>query len=98
MITRVFRVKVNKEFIDDFENDYENISIPLVKSQKGFVSVETGKPINDNAEYLMISHWDNLESLKSFVGSSYQEALIPHGMEKYVQQCWVNHYETDVQS
>lgn len=43
----------------------------------------------------MISHWKDIESLKSFVGKSWEEALIPKGMEKYVQQCWLHHYETE---
>lgn len=95
MITRIFRVQVHKEHMLEFESDYKNISIPLVKSQEGFISVETGKPLNEKNEYLMISHWKDIESLKSFVGKSWEEALIPKGMEKYVQQCWLHHYETE---
>ena len=93
MITRIFRVQVYKEHISAFESDYKNISIPLVKSQKGLISVETGFPLeNDSNEYVMISHWKDIEALKSFVGELWEEALIPKGMEKYVQQCWVHHY------
>ena len=95
MITRLFRVQVYKDHLAEFENDYINISVPLVKAQKGFISVETGRPINNNNEYLMISHWKDIDSLKSFVGETWEQALIPKGMEKYVQQCWVHHYETE---
>jgi len=96
MITRVFRVQIHKECIAEFENDYKNVSVPLVKSQKGLVSVETGRPLDNHSnEYIMISHWSDIESLKQFVGESWQEALIPHGMEKYIKQCWIHHYETE---
>lgn len=96
MITRIFRVEINQEFVADFVNDFKNISVPLVESQKGLVSVETGSSIDSkNNEYIMISHWDDIASLKQFVGEDWQEALIPHGMEKYVKQCWVYHYETE---
>lgn len=96
MITRIFRVQIHKEYVADFEKAYEEVSIPLVKSQKGFVSLSTGSPMTkENLEYVMISHWESLEALKKFVGEDWQEALIPKGMEKYVDQCWLHHYESD---
>ena len=99
MITRIFRVKVYEEYVTDFEKAYKEVSIPLVKSQKGFESLTTGKPIiKENLEYVMISHWKDLQSLKNFVGEDWQEALIPDGMEKYVNECWIHHYESDQNS
>jgi len=96
MIMRIFRIDVHREYISEFEMDYKKISIPLVKSQKGIISVKTGKPISkENTEYIMITCWENLEYLKSFIGKSWSKALIPTGMEKYVKNCWVHHYEND---
>ncbi|TQV87922.1 antibiotic biosynthesis monooxygenase family protein [Aliikangiella coralliicola] len=96
MITRVFRIQVHKEYVNEFEHDYKNISVPLVKSQRGLLSVETGKTLSEGIdEYIMISRWQDIDMLKAFVGESWQKALIPSGMEKYVQQCWVEHYETE---
>lgn len=96
MISRIFRVQAHKENTPEFENDYKNVSLPLVKAQKGLISVETGEPLSkDNNEYIMISHWSDRDSLKAFVGKSWQEALIPDCMEKYIQECWVHHYETE---
>ncbi len=96
MITRIFRVKVHKNCADEFEKAYKEVSIPLVKSQKGFESLSTGKPLTDKSlEYVMISYWKDLESLQNFVGENWEAALIPDGMEKFVDDCWLHHYIKD---
>ncbi|WP_196137453.1 antibiotic biosynthesis monooxygenase family protein [Aliikangiella sp. G2MR2-5] len=96
MIIRVFRVKVQKESSKAFERDFESISVPLVKSQTGVISVEFGRALSDfDNEYIMISHWSDIDSLKQFAGDSWQQAMIPHGMEQYIKECWVYHYESE---
>ena len=34
MIVRIFRVRIHGELKEDFENDFDQISLPLVKAQK----------------------------------------------------------------
>ncbi|MCF6322828.1 MAG: antibiotic biosynthesis monooxygenase [Gammaproteobacteria bacterium] len=95
-MARIFRVKVHKNYVTEFEKAYKEFSIPLVKSQEGFVSLSTGKlVIENNLEYVMISNWKNLGSLQRFVGDDWKKALIPDGMEKYIEDCWLHHYITD---
>ncbi len=54
MITRIFRVKVHKNYVTEFEKTYKEISIPLVESQEGFVPLSTGKPVvENNLEYVI---------------------------------------------
>ena len=94
MIVRVFRVRIHKEFQQDFENDIDLISLPLVKAQKGFVSVSFGRVLGqDNDEYVLITTWESQDALIAFCGEAWEQALIPHGMEKYIKDCWVYHYE-----
>jgi len=96
MITRILRVIVNENYVTEFEKAYKEVSIPLVISQKGFVSLSTGKPIiKNNLEYVMISNWTDLESLKCFVGDDWEKSLIPDGMKKHVENYWLHHYVTD---
>ena len=93
MITRIFRVQINSEKRMEFEEKFADISVKAVESQEGFLSVEIGKPSKWNPdEYLMVSRWENEESLRNFVGDAWNEAHIPEGMEEYVKQCWVHHY------
>lgn len=59
------------------------------------MSVSIGKPTKHAPnEYVMVSEWKDQSSLINFAGNNWNEAHIPSGMEKYVEQCWVHHYET----
>ncbi len=99
MITRIFRVKIHKDYRTTFEKAYQEISIPLVKSQRGLVSVSVGEPISkESLEYVMITQWQDLDALKNFVGEQWNEPLIPNGMEDCVDECWVHHYESNAES
>jgi len=93
MITRIFRVRIDPSFRVEFESKFSDISVKAVESQKGFLSVEIGKPTNWTPdEYVMITHWKDEESLRNFVGESWNEAHIPEGMGQFAQECWVHHY------
>lgn len=94
VITRIFRVQIKPELRALFEKDFHDISIPLIKSHGGLVSVSIGKPTKWSPdEYVMISHWNKIADLENFVGQNWNQPVIPAGMEKYVVQCWVHHFE-----
>ena len=93
MIFRIFRVEINSELREAFESKFTTVSVDSVKNQKGFMSVSIGKPTKWSPnEYVMVSKWDSEQSLEAFIGKSWNQAHIPEGMEKFVKQCWVNHY------
>jgi len=94
VITRIFRVQIKPELRASFEKDFHEISIPLIKSHSGLASVNIGKPTKwAPDEYVMISRWKQAEDIEDFVGKDWSQPLIPSGMEKYVVQCWVHHFE-----
>ncbi len=94
MITRIFRVQIRPELREEFESQFQAVSIKAVTSAPGFVSVQIGKPTGwAPDEYVMISKWENEEALVNFVGPKWNEAHIPAGMEKFVVECWLHHYQ-----
>lgn len=94
MIIRIFRVQIKPPLRHDFERDFVNVSIPLIQSHPGLLSVKIGKPTRwAPDEYVMISHWKSVEDIRDFVGEEWYQPLIPNGMEKYVVQTWVHHFE-----
>ena len=94
MITRVFRVCIHPALRAEFEQSFTSTSIKAVTGQPGFVSVSIGKPTRwAPDEYIMISQWKDEQSLVDFVGHNWNEAHIPEGMERFVVECWVHHYE-----
>ena len=42
----------------------------------------------------MITVWTDEESLASFAGENWNQPVIPDGMEKFVQESSVAHYES----
>lgn len=94
-ITRIFRVRIAPERRHEFEEKFSSISIRAVNEAQGFLSVSILKPTEwAPDEYAMVSQWENEAALKSFAGIQWNHAVIPHGMEKFVVECWVHHYES----
>jgi len=88
-------VRIDPDLRDEFEPKFADISIKAVKAADGFIAVDIGKPtVWAPDEYVMISRWQNEEALRKFVGDSWNQAYIPTGMEKFVKECWVHHYES----
>ena len=94
MITRIFRVSVPARLHAEFEEKFLSVSVPYVQAAKGLVSVSVGRPTQwAPEEYVMISTWESVNSLCAFAGEHWNQAVIPAGMERYVTECWVHHYE-----
>ena len=94
MITRIFRIRVPVALHAEFETRFLSISVPYVRAAEGIVSVSVGRPTKwAPDEYVMISVWANEDVLRLFAGESWNLAVIPSGMEKYVSECCVHHYE-----
>lgn len=95
MITRIFRVDVFPELREEFEVKFATVSVEAVESHAGFLEVTVGKPSHWSPnEYVMISRWETEEALEAFAGEKWNQAFIPEGMEKYVQNCSVHHYHS----
>ncbi|MCG8434931.1 MAG: antibiotic biosynthesis monooxygenase, partial [Gammaproteobacteria bacterium] len=86
MIIRVFRVKVFAGMEAEFEEKFREVSLPLVKSQDGFISLYAGKPVKfDPQEYVLVTTWESEAALRDFAGDNWNKPVIPPGMEKYIE-------------
>ena len=89
-----FRARVPQSLQAEFEKKFLSVSVPYVEAAAGLVSVSVARPtrwIPD--EYAMISIWHSEDDVAAFAGDDWNRAVIPAGMEKYVAECWVHHYE-----
>lgn len=94
-ITRIFRVQIVPELRQEFEEKFSSVSVHAVNEAAGFISASILKPTMwAPDEYAMISQWENESALKAFAGEEWKHAVIPPGMEKFVIECWVHHYES----
>jgi len=95
VIIRFFQVRVLTNLIDEFEPKFKSISYDSVASAKGCSEVQILRGLDGQSQtYVMVSKWESLEALKSFAGPEWQCPHIPAGMEKYAEDCSVEHFQT----
>jgi heme-degrading monooxygenase HmoA len=95
MIIRIFRAIVHDGKQDEFENFFLTQAIPHVKSQKGLISLSIGTPFHTSPnEFMMIMIWKDLDSIKSFAGENWQNAVILEDERDLLKEVFVHHYES----
>jgi heme-degrading monooxygenase HmoA len=94
-VTRVFRVRIDPALREEFEQRFSTISVGVAERAEGNVGVVILRPTPwEPDEYAMISEWQDRESLRLFAGEKWNAPVIPEGMEKYICDCSVHHYES----
>jgi len=94
-LARVFRARIVSGLEKEFEELFETISVASVTGAKGLLTVSIHRPTKwAPGEYAMISHWQDDAALVAFAGDSWNQAKIPRGMEKFIAECWVHHYNS----
>jgi quinol monooxygenase YgiN len=94
MIVRVFRARVRSGAAADFESKLREESIPLVQAAGGVVSWWAGRPLAAAGEFVMVTIWQDLESLKAFAGPDWQrEGVIPADELPLLEETVLHHYE-----
>jgi heme-degrading monooxygenase HmoA len=94
MIIRVFRARTHPGKQADFERKVKELSIPLVQSQKGLLAFFSGRPMTSSPdEFVMVTIWKDLESLKAFAGIDWNVSVIPEPERPLLQASFIHHYE-----
>ena len=94
MIIRVFRTKVKPGTHKQYEALIRERVVPLMQQAPGLVSLHAGFPIDDPPdEFLLMSVWQDLASMRAFVGPRWRDALALPGEEHLVLHSIVDHYE-----
>ena len=94
MIMRIFQVTTHAGKEAEFEKFFRETAIPLMNGTKGIGSVLPGAPrIESPREFCFVMIWDNLESLKAFVGDDFTSAHIDPSEAELVESRTIKHYE-----
>ena len=93
MILRVFRAVVKPGKKDAAEQVVRDVSIPLVRSQRGMLSCYTGPGAEGSDEFVMATVWSDLEALRRFVGDDWQKAVIPKEAADLFSSTALEHYD-----
>jgi heme-degrading monooxygenase HmoA len=94
MIIRVFRPTIQPGKESEFESFLRDTAVPLVSQQKGVVAQHVGRPRDPSStEFVYVTVWEDVESIRAFAGERWQEALIGPGEEHLLKDTWIGHYE-----
>jgi hypothetical protein len=93
VIIRVFRPTVRPGQQDAFERFLRETAIPLVGKQDGMLAQHVGLPFEpDGREFVYISVWKDVDSIRSFAGENWQEAVIDPSEEEMLEETSIEHF------
>ncbi len=94
MIIRVFGPTIRPGEESSFESFLRDTAIPLVSRQKGLVAQHVGKSRDPTStEYVYVTVWEDVDSIRSFAGEGWQEAVITPDEEHLLSDTWIAHYD-----
>jgi heme-degrading monooxygenase HmoA len=94
MIICVFRPTIHPGKQRKFEAFLRDTAVPLVSQQSGLVAHHVGRPRNrSSTEYVHVTVWEDVESIRAFAGERWQEAVITPDEEHLLKDTWIGHYE-----
>jgi quinol monooxygenase YgiN len=94
MIVRVFRARVLSGKQDQWQQQVEKHSVTWLSSQKGMLGYFPGKPLGDERDFVMVSLWQDLASLKEAVGEDWSQSVLLEDEASLVEAVSVEHYES----
>lgn len=75
MIARIWRGKTSIENYDAYSEFLIKTAIPDYKNSIGFKSLTfLRKKTGSEANFLLITYWENIEAIKSFAGKNFEKA------------------------
>ena len=94
MIMRIFEVTTKPGKEKEFSRFFNQTAIPLMKGTKGIVSVLPGAARSESRrDFAFVMIWEDLESLKAFVGEDYANPHIDPAEAELVESRSIKHYE-----
>jgi transposase/quinol monooxygenase YgiN len=98
MIIRVFRARLKPGQLEAFTRVYEDYGQPMMRAAPGCLAERAGPPAGRLDEFVIISVWQDLESLKAFAGETWQEAIILPGEAVLLVTASVQHFDESYRS
>jgi transposase/quinol monooxygenase YgiN len=98
VIIRVFRAGLRPGKLAAFARVYEDYSRPMMRAAPGCLAERAGPPAGRRDEFVIVSVWRDLESLKAFAGETWQEAIILPGEAILLHTASVRHFDESYHS
>lgn len=76
MLIRVWRGKVRPNLLPEFHRFTDGTALPLLRKQDGFVGATVGASKANELEFIVVSVWKDIDSLKKFLGPEWNKAFM----------------------
>jgi transposase/quinol monooxygenase YgiN len=99
MIVRVLRARLKPGKRAAYERLVREHAIPVMRAAPGLAVLHVGQPLPHRPdEFVFVSVWTDLDSLKAFAGDTWEQVLILPGEADLVEEMSVQHYDDRYQS
>jgi|SRR5688572_3799891 heme-degrading monooxygenase HmoA len=96
MISRQWRGLARAELADAYAEHLRMETFPAIQKLPGFVSASIlRRVVPEGVEFLIVTQWDSLESIRGFAGANPEVAVVPEKVRKMMIEFdqLVRHYE-----
>lgn len=95
MVERHWKGIAIREKADHYIHHLKKETLPALKAISGFKGLSIlNKETKEGAAFLIITRWENLESIRQFAGMHYEEAVVPDAVKAMMirYDSWAEHY------
>lgn len=93
-VMRVFEVRAKPGYADELEKKLGSTSVSVVQGKPGNQGYFFGKKTSsDDHDYLFVSIWDSLESVKSHFGTEWESSYLPPGYGEIIEEYSIKHFK-----
>ncbi len=93
MIIRIFRAKIHKDRVSAFKRMVQEQSVPWLEKSDGMLGYFPGEPFDEDArEFVMITLWRDLDALKTFAGTDWNNPVVTDDEAPLVEAMFADHY------
>ncbi len=93
-VMRVFEVRAKPGYANELEKKLSSTSVSVVQGKPGNLGFFYGKKSSpDDHDFLFVSIWDSLESVKSHFGKEWESSFLPPGYAEIIEACSIKHFE-----
>ena len=98
MVIRVFRARLKPGKLAPFAQVYADYARPMMRAAPGCLAERAGPPAGRRDEFVIVSVWRDLESLITFAGDTWREAMVLPGEAALLEVARVEHYNESYDS
>ena len=99
MIIRVFAARLKPGMRGQYERLCRASALPLMREQPGCLSARIERIREDRPnDFVLVSLWRDIESIRAFIGERWQEAFILPGEADLLLEVSVQHFDESYQS